>query len=136
MSSRFLTSQEACSGPAPAHEQLSGLQLTPPRAPLCAGDGRRRRLPVAAQLLPLPQVALHLHQRGAGACSFALVSHALPAKSLAADIRDWNAPLLQVICHGIPDERKLEEGDIVNLDISVFLNGYHGASAQLNPHGS
>lgn len=32
----------------------------------------------------------------------------------------------EVICHGIPDERKLEEGDIVNLDISVFLDGYHG----------
>jgi hypothetical protein len=32
----------------------------------------------------------------------------------------------EVICHGIPDMRPLEDGDIVNLDISVFLNGYHG----------
>jgi methionyl aminopeptidase len=32
----------------------------------------------------------------------------------------------EVICHGIPDARPLEDGDIVNLDISVFLNGYHG----------
>lgn len=37
----------------------------------------------------------------------------------------------QVICHGIPDQRKLEDGDIVNLDISVFLNGYHGAPRTL-----
>ena len=32
----------------------------------------------------------------------------------------------EVICHGIPDMRPLEDGDIVNLDISVYLNGYHG----------
>lgn len=31
----------------------------------------------------------------------------------------------EVICHGIPDLRPLEEGDIVNLDISVYKNGYH-----------
>jgi len=31
----------------------------------------------------------------------------------------------EVICHGIPDCRKVREGDIVNLDISVFKDGYH-----------
>jgi methionyl aminopeptidase len=31
----------------------------------------------------------------------------------------------EVICHGIPDFRPLVEGDIVNLDISVYYNGYH-----------
>lgn len=32
----------------------------------------------------------------------------------------------QVVCHGIPDRRPLEEGDILNVDISVFYKGYHG----------
>jgi methionyl aminopeptidase len=32
----------------------------------------------------------------------------------------------QVICHGIPDSRPLEDGDIVNLDITVYLDGMHG----------
>jgi methionyl aminopeptidase len=32
----------------------------------------------------------------------------------------------EVICHGIPDSRLLQNGDIVNLDITVFLNGVHG----------
>jgi methionyl aminopeptidase len=32
----------------------------------------------------------------------------------------------EVICHGIPDSRALEDGDIVNLDITVFLDGMHG----------
>jgi len=31
----------------------------------------------------------------------------------------------EVICHGIPDMRILEEGDILNIDISVYRNGYH-----------
>ena len=32
----------------------------------------------------------------------------------------------EVICHGIPDQRELQNGDIVNIDISTFYNGYHG----------
>ncbi|DAZ97026.1 TPA: hypothetical protein N0F65_012895 [Lagenidium giganteum] len=32
----------------------------------------------------------------------------------------------EVICHGIPDSRPIEDGDIVNLDISVYKDGYHG----------
>ena len=32
----------------------------------------------------------------------------------------------EVICHGIPDSRALEDGDIVNLDITIFLDGMHG----------
>jgi methionyl aminopeptidase len=32
----------------------------------------------------------------------------------------------EVICHGIPDRRPLADGDIVNLDVTVFLNGVHG----------
>ncbi|TCD69732.1 Methionine aminopeptidase 1 [Steccherinum ochraceum] len=31
----------------------------------------------------------------------------------------------EVICHGIPDKRKLQEGDIVNLDVSVYYDGFH-----------
>ncbi|KAI0695902.1 methionine aminopeptidase [Cytidiella melzeri] len=32
----------------------------------------------------------------------------------------------EVICHGIPDQRKLQEGDIVNIDISLYYDGFHG----------
>ena len=31
----------------------------------------------------------------------------------------------EVICHGIPDDRPLENGDIINLDISVFKKDIH-----------
>jgi methionyl aminopeptidase len=32
----------------------------------------------------------------------------------------------EVICHGIPDCRPLERGDIVNVDVTAFFGGYHG----------
>ncbi len=32
----------------------------------------------------------------------------------------------EVICHGIPDARPLQDGDIVNVDITGYLNGVHG----------
>ncbi|KAB5595512.1 hypothetical protein CTheo_973 [Ceratobasidium theobromae] len=32
----------------------------------------------------------------------------------------------EVICHGIPDQRKLEEGDIINLDVTLYYKGFHG----------
>ena len=32
----------------------------------------------------------------------------------------------EVICHGIPDDRALVDGDIVNLDITVYVDGVHG----------
>lgn len=32
----------------------------------------------------------------------------------------------EVICHGIPDSRPLEDGDIVNIDITAYVGGVHG----------
>ncbi len=32
----------------------------------------------------------------------------------------------EVICHGIPDDRPLEDGDIVNIDITAFIGDVHG----------
>jgi len=33
------------------------------------------------------------------------------------------------MCHGIPDSRKLQHGDIINIDVTVYLDGYHGDTA-------
>jgi len=32
----------------------------------------------------------------------------------------------EIICHGIPDSRPLEDGDIVNIDVTVYHDGVHG----------
>ncbi|NNC73689.1 MAG: type I methionyl aminopeptidase [Sphingomonadaceae bacterium] len=36
-----------------------------------------------------------------------------------------------VVCHGIPDERKLREGDIVNIDVTTILDGWHGDTSRM-----
>lgn len=35
-----------------------------------------------------------------------------------------------VVCHGIPDERKLKNGDIVNIDVTVIVDGWHGDTSR------
>jgi methionyl aminopeptidase len=37
----------------------------------------------------------------------------------------------EVICHGIPDSRALEDGDIVNCDVTIFLDGVHGDCSKM-----
>lgn len=32
----------------------------------------------------------------------------------------------EVICHGIPDQRPLKDGDLLNIDVTLFHNGFHG----------
>jgi len=57
---------------------------------------------------------------------FTIANNAIPAplnyrgfpKSVCVSIND-------VICHGIPGDRVLEEGDIVNVDVTPILNGYY-----------
>ena len=36
----------------------------------------------------------------------------------------------EIICHGIPDDTEIQEGDIVNIDVTAYLNGFHGDSNQ------
>ncbi|CAK7192580.1 Methionine aminopeptidase [Commensalibacter sp. Nvir] len=36
-----------------------------------------------------------------------------------------------VVCHGIPGERKLLNGDILNIDVTPLLNGWHGDSSRM-----
>ena len=35
------------------------------------------------------------------------------------------------VCHGIPGDKKLKKGDIVNIDITVIKNGYHGDTSKM-----
>ncbi len=41
----------------------------------------------------------------------------------------------EVVCHGIPDSRRLQDGDIVNIDITAYLNGVHGDTDATYPVG-
>ena len=39
--------------------------------------------------------------------------------------------LNHVICHGIPSERTLEEGDILNIDVTAIVNDYYGETSRM-----
>jgi methionyl aminopeptidase len=41
----------------------------------------------------------------------------------------------EVICHGIPDQRKLQEGDIINIDVTLYYDGFHGDLNETYPVG-
>ena len=71
-------------------------------------------------------------------CHEFMVSHgAVPAslnyrgfpKSICTSIN-------HVVCHGISGERKLEEGDILNIDVTVVLDGWHGDSSRMYVAGT
>lgn len=62
------------------------------------------------------------------------VQHAIPAplnygsppfpKSVCTSVN-------HVICHGIPGDKKLKDGDIVNIDVTVIKDGYHGDTSKM-----
>lgn len=37
----------------------------------------------------------------------------------------------QVVCHGIPNDKALKDGDIINIDITVIKDGYHGDTSKM-----
>lgn len=41
-----------------------------------------------------------------------------------------------VVCHGIPNEKPLREGDIINIDVTYVLDGWHGDSSRMYPVGT
>jgi len=58
-----------------------------------------------------------------GAIPAPLNYHGFP-KSICASVN-------HVICHGIPGNKTLKKGDIVNLDITVIKDGYHGDTSKM-----
>lgn len=41
-----------------------------------------------------------------------------------------------VVCHGIPNAKPLKNGDIVNIDVTCILNGWHGDTSRMYPVGT
>ena len=40
-----------------------------------------------------------------------------------------------VVCHGIPSDKPLRDGDIVNIDVTVIVDGWHGDTSRMYPVG-
>lgn len=67
---------------------------------------------------------------------FAMDNGAIPA---TLNYRGYGASscisINHVVCHGIPGERVLKEGDIANIDITLIVDGWYGDSSRMYPVG-
>jgi len=56
-----------------------------------------------------------------------IIHHAYPSPlNFQGFPKSINTSVNNVAAHGIPDSRPLERGDILNIDVTVYLDGYHG----------
>jgi methionyl aminopeptidase len=63
---------------------------------------------------------------------FALAHKAVPATLMYRGYRKATCTSVNhVVCHGIPGEKPLKEGDIVNVDVTLILDGWHGDSSRM-----
>ena len=63
---------------------------------------------------------------------FALQHGALPATlGYRGYTHSCCTSINEVVCHGIPSDKKLREGDIINIDVTLIVNGWHGDSSRM-----
>jgi methionyl aminopeptidase len=64
--------------------------------------------------------------------AFAMDHNAYPAP---LDYRGYRKSICtsinHVVCHGIPDDKPLKDGDIVNIDVTFILDGWHGDASRM-----
>jgi methionyl aminopeptidase len=102
--------------------------------------GMRKAGRLAAEALdmitPFVQPGVTTEELDARVLEFALDHHAVPAplnyrgfpKSICTSIN-------HVVCHGIPGPKPLREGDIVNIDVTLIVDGWHGDTSRMYPVG-
>ena len=128
MSNLDVTREPAMSGQIPLHGPE-------------AFEGMRRAGQLAAAALDMltghvaPGVSTERLEKLA--FEFALDHNAMPA---TLNYRGYTHSLCtsinHVVCHGIPNAKPMREGDIVNIDITLILDGWHGDTSRMYPVGS
>lgn len=64
------------------------------------------------------------------------IQHAIPAPlnypgSICNFPKSICTSINHVVCHGIPNDNPLQNGDIINIDVTVIKDGYHGDSSKM-----
>jgi methionyl aminopeptidase len=68
---------------------------------------------------------------------FAMDHNAMPATLMYRGYRKSTCTSVNhVVCHGIPSEKPLKDGDIVNVDVTLILDGWHGDSSRMYAVGT
>jgi|SRR5579871_2047292 len=99
-------------------------------------EGMRRAGRLAAEVLDLmvPQVVPGATTAALDALAYEYVCdhQAIPA---CLGYRGYRHTLCtsinHVVCHGIPNEKPLRDGDIVNIDVTVIVDGWHGDTSRM-----
>lgn len=101
-----------------------------------AFEGMRKAGKLAAQVLnfiePFVKIGTSTEELDKLCHDFILSHGAIPAplgykgfpKSICTSLN-------HVVCHGIPGEAKLKDGDILNIDVTVILEGWHGDTSRM-----
>ena len=68
---------------------------------------------------------------------FACANNAVPATlNYRGYTKSSCTSINHVVCHGIPNTKPLRQGDIVNVDVTLILDGWHGDSSRMYPVGT
>jgi methionyl aminopeptidase len=68
---------------------------------------------------------------------FAMDNKAVPATLMYRGYRKSTCTSVNhVVCHGIPGDKPLKDGDIVNVDVTLILDGWHGDTSRMYPVGA
>lgn len=107
------------------------------RIPLGRGDELRlRKAARLAKLVldyaeSLVKVGVSTNSIDASVHDFIISHSAYPSPLLYSGFpKSCCTSINNVLVHGIPDDRPLEDGDIINIDITVYLDGYHGDTSR------
>ena len=125
---------------APARSQSKRIPGIIPLHDEAGFAGMRKAGRVAAKALDMlaehvrPGVATEELDRLA--FEFARDNNAIPATLLYKGYRHSICTSVNhVVCHGIPGPKPLREGDIVNIDITLIVDGWHGDTSRMYPVG-
>src|SRR6476646_5435471 len=63
---------------------------------------------------------------------YAMDRGALPATLMYRGYKKSTCTSLNhVVCHGIPGDKPMKDGDIINIDVTLIINGWHGVSSRM-----
>ncbi|OLP44704.1 type I methionyl aminopeptidase [Rhizobium oryziradicis] len=105
-----------------------------------AFEGMRKACNVTARCLdalaPMVKPGVTTNEIDRFVFEFGMDNHALPATLNYRGYRHSVCTSINhVVCHGIPDDKPLREGDIVNIDVTYVVDGWHGDSSRMYPVG-
>ncbi len=105
-----------------------------------AFEGMRRACQLTARCLdalaPMVQPGVTTNAIDRFVFEFGMDHGALPATlNYRGYTKSTCTSINHVVCHGIPDDKPLRDGDIVNIDVTYILDGWHGDASRMYPVG-